>query len=157
VAHPRTQVHGFCTPSRQGDDVVVPVRVDGGLHGLAASPSIWRNLIGSLAELGILVAPAEAPLNHSSHHAPGANRREWVKPTAAGPAALKDLLAGKFNTCGEAALAHGMHPSAFSVWMVRHHGGKEYREIKRTLSEKRQAARDALAAAPVLKPSGRIL
>lgn len=150
----KTTLLGFRSPAVNGDEVILPVVVHAGhdLHGLSATPRLWREIIAalqvalqpSLASEIIARPPAVRSLSAKSQ----AYEKAW-----------QDLVTDLTRPVDQVAAEHGLNPDGFTSWIHAHY--------PRRLTELRRALGISLAPrakphlsgyrAPVTKPGGKIL
>ncbi len=138
ASHPTFEVIAFHAPVVEGEVLRIPVHTDTGMRLLKAPVELWNAGIASIA------AAIKA-----GELAPGAKRPKHVVIAPAAPrsaiaekyeAALEDFRSGKAPSKTAAAIARGVKPANFYVWLT---------------NQKKRAAKNSTRE-PVLKPKGTI-
>ncbi len=137
ASHPTFEVIAFHAPVVEGGVLRIPLHTDTGMRLVKAPVELWRAGIASIAEAlkaAEIAVPGKGPRHVTVRTQPRSAVAEKYE------AALEDFRSGKAPSQSAAAIAHGVKPANFYVWLA---------------NRKKRVAKNATRE-PVLKPSGRI-
>lgn len=158
-----TTIQGFRAPVVNDGAIIVPVVIHVGepLHGIAATPALWRELAAALAPLldqAHAAAVASLPPSRAIRSASGRRMHAcWL-----------DLAAQPTQTTADCARRHGLSPGSFAAWCSHHYPGR-LRAIRQSLGlslAPRSVGKERQPDSPghssserrlVLKPGGKLL